>query len=418
MAYTLIENGLLIDGRGGAPVSNGAVLIKDNRIHAVGLRSEMALPASGATRIDAQGGAILPGLIDTHVHFTFEGFNLQQEMAKPFSLRFFETIGRMRRTLDAGITTVRDAGGADLGVKRAVEQGLVAGPRMQISITVLTTTGGHGDGWLPSGMEMSLFGGHPGAPTGRCDGVEEVRKKVREVLRAGADVLKVCSTGGVLSPTDHPEFTQFTPAELGVIVQEGRYRRGVKVMAHAQGTEGIKNAVLAGIHSIEHGIYLNEEVIALMKERGTFLVPTLLAPLAVLEVAEGSGNMPEWGIRKAREVVEIHSASIAAAHQAGVKIAMGTDAGVMPHGTNLRELGLMCSIGMTPMEAIVATTRVAAACLGWDNQIGTLEAGKLADVIVTRTNPLQDIRSLEDRHNIRVVIKDGQVVKPENNEAL
>lgn len=411
MSYTLIENGLLIDGRGGAPVSSGAVLIKENRIQAVGRKSDMALPAHDLQRIDALGGAILPGLIDTHVHFTFDGFNLQQQLAKPFSLRFFEMIGRMRRTLDAGITAVRDAGGTDLGVKQAVEQGIVAGPRMQISITVLTITGGHGDGWLPSGIEMSLFSAYPGAPAGRCDGVEEVRKKVREVLRAGADVIKVCATGGVLSPTDHPEFTQFTPEELAAMVQEAGYRRGAKVMAHAQGTEGIKNAVLAGIHSIEHGIYLTDEVIALMKERGTFLVPTLLAPLAVLEAAEGSGSMPEWGIRKAREVVEIHSASIAAAHQAGVKIAMGTDAGVMPHGTNLRELGLMCGIGMTPMEAIVATTRVAAECLGWQEQIGTLEAGKLADVIVTRTNPLQDIRSLEDAHNIRVVIKDGQVVK-------
>lgn len=411
MSYILIENGLLIDGLGGVPVSSGAVLIKDNRIQAVGHRSEMSLPARDLTRIDAQGGAILPGLIDTHVHFTFEGFNLQQQLAKPFSLRFFEMVGRMRRTLDAGITTVRDAGGADLGVKRAVEQGIVVGPRMQISITVLTTTGGHGDSWLPSGLELGLFNGYPGVPHGRCDGVEEVRKKVREVLRAGADVIKVCSTGGVLSPTDHPEFTQFSPEELAVMVQEGHYRRGVKVMAHAQGTEGIKNAVLAGIHSIEHGIYLNDEVIALMKERGTFLVPTLLAPLAVLEAGESGGNMPEWGIRKAREVIEIHSASIAAAYQAGVKIAMGTDAGVMPHGTNLRELGLMCGIGMNPMEAIVATTKVAAECLGWQEQIGTLEAGKLADVIVTRTNPLHDIRSLEDARNIRVVIKDGQIVK-------
>ena len=171
------------------------------------------------------------------------------------------------------------------------------------------------------------------------------------------------------------------------------------------------NAVRAGIHSIEHGIYLNDEVITLMKEHGTFLVPTLLAPLAVLEAAEGSGNMPEWGIRKAREVIEIHSASIAAAYQAGVKIAMGTDAGVMAHGTNLRELGLMCGIGMSPMEAIVATTKTAAECLGWQDQIGTLQAGKLADVIITRANPLENIRSLEDANNIRVVIKDGKVVK-------
>ena len=187
---------------------------------------------------------------------------------------------------------------------------------------------------MQSGNEFDLFPAYPGFPDGRADGVEEVRKKVREVLRAGAEIVKICSTGGVLSPTDHPEFTQYSPEELDVIVREAAYRRGVKVMAHAQGLEGIKNAVRAGIHSIEHGIYLDEEAIELMLEHGTFLVPTLLAPLAVLEEGE-KGGMPEYGIRKAHEVMEVHSESIARAYRAGVKIAMGTDAGVMAHGTNL-----------------------------------------------------------------------------------
>lgn len=234
---------------------------------------------------------------------------------------------------------------------------------------------------------------------------------MREVLRAGADVIKVCSTGGVLSPTDHPEFTQFTEEELRVMVQEGAYRRGIKVMAHAQGAEGIKNAVRAGIHSIEHGIYLDDEAIDLMLAHGTFLVPTLLAPLSVLEQAETTGKMPEYGVRKARETIEIHSESIAKAHQAGVTIAMGTDAGVMPHGTNLRELGLMVNVGLSPMEAIVATTKVAAECLGWQDLIGTLERGKLADVIITATDPLADIRSLEKTENIVLVMQEGKVVK-------
>jgi imidazolonepropionase-like amidohydrolase len=234
---------------------------------------------------------------------------------------------------------------------------------------------------------------------------------VREVLRAGAEVVKVHATGGVLSPTDHPDFTQFTPEELGIMVQEAAYRGGKKVMAHAQGAEGIKNAVRAGIHSIEHGIYLDDEAIALMLERGTYLVPTLAAPLGVLEAAERTGAMPEWGIRKAREVVDIHRASIARAYKAGVKIAMGTDAAVVPHGTNLRELGLMCGIGMTPMEAIVATTRVAAACLGWEEQVGTVEAGKLADLVISKVDPIADVRALEDPANIVLVMKDGGVVK-------
>ncbi|MBK8905724.1 MAG: amidohydrolase family protein [Anaerolineaceae bacterium] len=411
MTYSLIHNGTVIDGNGRSPLKNGAVLIRDNKIEQVGRKNDIRLPNNDITLIDAQGGHILPGLIDTHIHFIFDGINFMEGLNTPYSLNYYKAIEPMRRTLDAGITAVRDAGGADLGMKQAVEQGLIAGPRMQISITVLSITGGHGDSWLPSGADMELFPATPGRPSGLCDGVEAVRKKVREVLRAGADIIKVCSTGGVLSPTDHPEFTQFSPEELEVMVQEAAYRRGVKVMAHAQGAEGIKNAVRAGIHSIEHGIFVDDEAIELMLERGTFLVPTLLAPLAVLEQAEASGNMPEWGVRKSREVIEIHSENIGKAFKAGVNIAMGTDAGVMKHGTNLRELGLMCNVGLSPMDSIVATTKTAAQCLGWDDRLGTLEAGKLADVIVSQTDPLADIRSLENVDNIRLVVKDGRIVK-------
>ncbi|MCB9450635.1 MAG: amidohydrolase family protein [Anaerolineaceae bacterium] len=412
MTSLWIYNGTLIDGTGRPPVKNAVVLVENNRIRAVGAADSISYPGGDITDVDARGGFILPGMIDTHIHAMFEIGDMRQAITRPFSLNFYRAIPFLRRTIEAGITTVRDAGGADLGVKQALEEGLILGPRMQISITVLGITGGHADGWMPSGAAYNLFPDYPGNPNGICDGVEEVRKKVREVLRAGAEVIKICSTGGVLSPTDHPEYTQFSPEELAVIVQEARYRRNTKVMAHAQGAEGVKNAVRAGIHSIEHGIYLDEEAIDLMLEHGTFLVPTLLAPLSVLEQAEANpGSMPEYGIRKAREVIEIHRDSIANAHRSGVKIAMGTDAGVMPHGTNLRELGLMCDIGMSPMEAIVATTQTAATVLGWQDNIGTLEAGKLADVIVTRTDPLADIRSLEMPDNIPVVIKDGRIVK-------
>jgi len=223
-------------------------------------------------------------------------------------------------------------------------------------------------------------------------------------------VIKICATGGVMSPTDHPDFTQFSPEELEVIVREAAYRGGIKVMAHAQGSEGVKNAVRAGIHSIEHGVYLDEEAVELMLERGTFLVPTIIAPVAILEKGE-EGGMPDHAVRKAREVVAVQSDSISRAYKAGVRIAMGTDAGVLQHGQNLRELGLMVGIGMTPMEAIVATTRTAAECLGWQDRIGTLEAGKLADVVITKTDPLRDIRSLENPDNIVLVMKDGQIVK-------
>jgi imidazolonepropionase-like amidohydrolase len=406
----LIRNGTLIDGTGGAPVPDAGVLIADNLIRAIGPLSGLSLPDSAIREIDAGGGFILPGFIDSHVHLTLEGFNIARDMATPFSMRFYKSVQYMRRTLEAGVTSVRDAGGADAGMKQAVEEGVVSGPRMQISITPLTITGGHGDSWMLSGDEFHDFPAHPGVPEGRCDGLDGVRLKVREVLRAGADVVKICATGGVISPTDHPSFTQFSPEELDVIVREAACRARTRVMAHAQGTEGIKNAVRAGIQSIEHGIYLDDEAIELMLERGTFLVPTLVALVAILETGERTG-MPDYAIRKAREVIGSHRDSINRAHKAGVRISMGTDAGVMPHGTNLRELGLMVGIGMTPMEAIVATTKTAAECLGWEDRVGTLEAGKLADVVITREDPLQDVRSLEKTDNILVVMKGGEVVK-------
>ncbi|MBE7434005.1 MAG: amidohydrolase family protein [Anaerolineales bacterium] len=410
MSSILIRNGTLIDGTGKAPLADAAVLVKDNLILDVGQGRNIRQPDTEVTEIDAGGGYILPGMIDTHVHVMLEGVNIARDMVTPFSMRFYNSVNYLKNTIDAGITSVRDAGGADAGVKQAVESGVIVGPRLQISISVLTITGGHGDGWMRSGMEYDLFMPYPGFPSCRVDGVEDCRRKVREVLRAGADVIKICSTGGVLSPTDHPEFVQFSPEELEVIVREASYRRGVKVMSHAQGAEGVKNAIRAGIHSIEHGIYLDDEAIELMLKHRTFLVPTLLAPIAVLEAGE-KGGMPEYGVRKAREVVEIHSESISRAHKAGVRIAMGTDAGVMPHGTNLRELGLMVNVGMSPMETIVATTKKAAECLGWEDKVGTIETGKLADIILVKTNPIQDIRSLEKVDNISLVMKDGRIVK-------
>jgi imidazolonepropionase-like amidohydrolase len=216
MTCTLICNGTLIDGTGAAPVRDGAVLVRDDRIEAVGPLGSLKRPAGDFVEIDARGGTILPGLIDAHVHVTAQIEGMLQHAVTPFSLNFYLALGYLRRTLDAGITSVRDAGGADLGLKRALELGLVEGPRLQISVVPLSITGGHLDFWLPSGQTLALFAPHPGRPDGICDGVDGVRRKVREVLRAGADVIKVCSTGGVLSPTDHPEFTQFSPEELEV----------------------------------------------------------------------------------------------------------------------------------------------------------------------------------------------------------
>lgn len=410
MSRTIVRNGTLIDGNGGDPVVNAAVLIDDGVIAAVGPAAAISVDGD-VEEIDARGGTILPGLIDAHVHLMFEAGDPMAAMQTPFSYNFYQAMQYMARTLECGITTVRDAGGTDAGVKKAVEDGLVPGPRMQISVNALSTTGGHGDGWHPSGAVLPLMVEYPGNPDGIADGVEGVRKKVREILRAGAEVIKVCSTGGVMSATDHPEFTQYSIDELKVMVEEAHFRRGLRVMAHAQGAEGIKNAIRAGIHSIEHGMFIDDEVIELMLEAGTFLVPTLVAPVGVIEQAEETGRMPEYALKKAKETIAAHRESIARAYRAGVKIAMGTDAGVVPHGTNLRELGLMADLGMSPMEVLVATTRTAAECLGWEDRVGTLEAGKLGDVVVTSVDPLTDIHALADVENIAVVIKGGTVVK-------
>ncbi|TVR19360.1 MAG: amidohydrolase family protein [Anaerolineaceae bacterium] len=410
MQKTYIHNGTVIDGNGGAPIKDGAVLIEGNQIIAVGAAVDTPAP-DDAERIDAGGGAILPGLIDTHVHMLLEYTSPYHMMQKPFSLRFYESVNYMRRTLEAGITTARDAGGADVGLKVAQRDGVIVGPRLLIATAGLSITGGHSDGWMPSGLDYPFFPTYPGMPDSIVDGVDAVRQRVREVLRAGADVIKIMATGGVLSPNDHPDFIGFSQSELEAIVEEGRNRGGVKVMAHAQGLEGIKMAVRAGIHSIEHGIYLDDESCDLMIEHGAFLVPTLIAPVAVVETAKASGSIPEYSLRKALDSIEAHKQSISLAVKRGVQIAMGTDAGVMAHGTNLRELGLMMACGMSAMDVIVASTRTAAECIERADTLGTLEAGKLADIIITRTDPLADITTLEDTDNITVVMQDGIVYK-------
>ena len=372
----------------------------------------MGPPPGADHEIDAGGQTILPGFVDAHVHIMFELGSFMQRLNDPFSLRFYRAAQYMRQTLDAGVTTVRDCGGADLGIKRAIELGLVAGPRLQICVTVLGITGGHSDGWLPSGIDIGLFDGYPGNPSGICDGVEEVRKKVREVLRAGAEIIKICSTGGVFSPTDHPEFTQFSPEELRVIVQEAAYRRGVKVMSHAQGLDGVRNAVEAGIHSIEHGIYLDDAVMELMIERGTYVVPTLLAPIGVLG-SGGSGARRCTGIRRPQS---------ARSHRSTPREHRARPRGRRAHrdGHRLRRNAARHEFARAAPalrrrlhadEAIVASTRIAAECLGWEADIGTLAVGKLADVVICQGDPLADITTLEDTTNIALVMQGGRVLK-------
>jgi imidazolonepropionase-like amidohydrolase len=253
-------------------------------------------------------------------------------------------------------------------------------------------------------------------PNTVVDGVEGVRRAAREVLRAGADQIKVHTSGGVMSPNDEPGATGFSPEEIAAIVYEAR-ATGKTVMAHAQANQGIKNAVLGGIHSIEHGIYLDDEVVAEMKRRGTFFVPTLVAPLWVVRRAEKDpASVPPYALRKAREVLADHQASFRLAVESGVKIAMGTDTGVGPHGSNAEELERMVEGGMTPMQAIVATTRTAAECARIAHLTGTLEVGKRADVLGVDGDPLANIAVLQDKSRLALIMRDGAVFK--NNAVL
>nr|WP_281371825.1 amidohydrolase family protein [Petropleomorpha daqingensis] len=360
----------------------------------------------GDEAVDCSGATVFPGFFDCHVHVMMSGVDVLRQLQTPFSYPFYEAVHNLRRTLVQGITHVRDAGGADLGVAEAVRNGLIAGPRMQISLSMISQTGGHGDGWHVCGAELPHLQPHPGRPRTIVDGPDEMRRKVRELLRAGADVIKVATSGGVLSARDDPQHPHFRPAELDVLVEEAE-AAGVAVMAHAQSTEGIKAAVRAGIRSIEHGIFLDDEAIDLMLERGTWLVPTLSAPRAVLEAVAGGASLPEAMLAKAVAVQKVHDASVARAAEAGVKIAMGTDTGVGPHGTNLGELPLMASLGMSPEQVWRATTLEAARLLTVDNGLGSLEPGKVADLVVL-DGDAGDLTELAGR--VREVYRDGELV--------
>jgi imidazolonepropionase-like amidohydrolase len=279
---------------------------------------------------------------------------------------------------------------------------------MQISITILSQTGGHGDGWQVCGAHMPGFlrVTHPGKPDNIVDGPDEMRKKVRELVRAGADVIKVCTSGGVLSPRDDPRHGHFRNDELDVLVAEAS-AAGKWVMAHAQATDGIKSAVRAGIRSIEHGIYLDDEAIEMMIARGTYLVPTLVAPMGVLEAVDRGIAVPAYAIEKTKLVIDVHRDSIRRAIAAGVKIAMGTDSGVTPHGNNLRELEQMVACGMTPLQALVASSSTAAELMGLRDDRGTIEVGKRADLVVA-TGDGTGVRGLRER--ITHVFQGGQKV--------
>jgi imidazolonepropionase-like amidohydrolase len=397
MTRTLFTGGLVFDG---TTFARGDVVIEHGRVIDVGTGLD------GDHAVDCTGATLLPGLIDCHVHVMVSGFDILRSIQQPFSYQFYEAARNLEATLACGITTVRDAGGADLGVQRALEHGLLRGPRMQISVGIISQTGGHGDDWMPCGADVPWMVPHPGRPSGIADGREEMRKVARQMLRAGANVLKVCTTGGVLSAADDPRHSQFSFEEVQVLVQEAAAQHK-PVMAHAQGAQGIKTAVRAGVRSIEHGIYLDDEGIDLMLEHGTWLVPTLAAPRAVKKAADSGAAVPEAMVEKTMAVMKVHTAAISRAVDAGVPIAMGTDSGVGPHGMNLDELPLMAECGMSAEQVLTATTHGAARLLGVHDEVGRLAPGMRADVVVVSG----DAHELDDlRTRVREVWMDGQCV--------
>jgi imidazolonepropionase-like amidohydrolase len=403
---TAVRCGTLIDGTGTDPVRGATLVIDDQTIVAID-------PSGGVPRdadvLDAGHLTVMPGLIDCHVHFASSTWSIQERLLMPFSLTMAHALNHARITLEAGFTSVRDAAGTPRGVKTAIDQGMFPGPRMRIAVSALSQTGGHGDSVMPNGANIRL--GNAELPTSVIDGIDAVRRVTREVLRAGADQIKVHTSGGVMSPNDEPGATGFAPDEIAAIVYEAS-AAGKTVMAHAQANQGIRNAVLGGIRSIEHGIYLDEEIVEEMKRRGTFLVPTLVAPLWVVRRAERDpASIPPYALRKSKEVMVDHQASFRLAVERGVKIAMGTDSGVGPHGTNAEELERMVEGGMTPMQAIVASTLTAAECMRLERLTGSLAVGKRADVLAIDGDPLSDIRVVQDKQRLALIMRDGQAFK-------
>src|SRR3989449_2752739 len=399
----------LIDGTGAAAITNAIVIVTDNKITAVGDASSVRVP-SGAKVIDLGNVTLLPGFIDAHTHLI--GRVLGDPESDMSVVRDYESFGAIlgvlhaRDTLMAGFTSVRNVGASgrfdDMALRKAINEGWAIGPRMETAGHAIGITGGHCDenGFRPGVAEQTPL-------DGVADGPEQIRLAVRQQIKYGADVIKTCATGGVLSEGDAVGATQYSFEELKALVDEAN-KLDRKVAAHAHGAEGIKLAVRAGVSSIEHGSFLDEEGARMMVQRGTFLVPTLMA-------AEGVERAAKTGVLKGLRAEKALAAAAAARHATkiaiakGVQIALGTDAGVIPHGTNAREFFLMVDWGgMTNMQAIQAGTLNGAKLLGWDKNLGSLTTGKWADIVAISGDPLKDIHAME---KVLFVMKNGVVYK-------
>jgi imidazolonepropionase-like amidohydrolase len=398
----VVRAGKFLDVKSGKILTDQAIVIEGDKITSVGPASSVP---SGVTVVNLPNATVMPGLIDAHTHLTFDQGSVGYT-GLGISVPREALIGarNARLTLNAGFTTVRNVGArgfSDVALRDAINAGDLPGPRMLVSGPALGITGGHcDDNLLP--FEYHQTG------EGVADGVEAVQHKVREVIKYGADVIKICATGGVMSKGDDPNTSQFTMEEMKAIVAEA-HRLGRKVAAHAHGAQGVTWASEAGVDSIEHGHLMDDNSIATLKKNGTYLVPTLYLMDWNRENASKT-NIPDYVRRKMDMVISVGQANVKKAMASGVKIALGTDAAVYPHGLNGHELGVYVRLGMTPLQAIQSATLNGADLLGWSDKIGSLEPGKFADLIAVDGDPLKDVTTVE---HVKFVMKGGDVVKNE-----
>jgi len=400
-AALVLRGGLIFDGTGSEPF-RGDVVVRDGTIEAVGQpRRE---PPEAALVIDTSGAFVMPGLIDCHAHPAFGDASgtLDADVERSSSYVTLQALAGLRATLDAGVTTVRDAAGADAGLRRALEDGLISGPRLQVSLLQLSPSAGPYDARTPSGLDTWVH--RPGLPSPVADGPEGVRMKVREFVQAGADVIKIFASGHFAMPRDGAKRTMFTHDELAAIVDEAA-RQGVRVMAHAHGDVPAAAAARAGVASIEHGFFVGPGALDAMQAAGTVFVPTLLASAGTAEHATEDAEH-----EAAAALVEAHRGAVREAHRRGIPIAMGTDCPVTPHGRNAEELELLVASGLTPSEALAAGTSVAARLLGLEGEIGRVAVGLRADLLVVAGDP-GDVSGFRGR--LRQVVQRGVRVGPE-----
>ena len=400
---TIIRAGKMLDVKSGKLADNQEIVIERDRIVSIGADGTAKAGPEDKV-IELPNATILPGLIDAHTHITENPRFGYESLGVSVPRQALTGAHNAKITLDAGFTTIRNVGAdgySDVALRDAINAGDVPGPRMLVSGPPLGITGGHCDD------NLLAYEYHHSAE-GVADGVEQVQHKVRETIKYGADLIKICATGGVLSKGDDPNASQYTLEEMKAIVADA-HRLGRKVAAHAHGAQGVIWASEAGVDSVEHGHLMNDAAIATLKKNGTYLVPTVYLMDWHREHA-AEVNMPAMYKSKMELVSQLGKANIRKAIQAGVKIGLGTDAAVYPHGMNAHELAVYVELGMTPLQAIQSATINDADLLGWSDNVGTIEAGKWADVIAVDGNPLQDVTTLQ---HVKFVMKGGEVVKNE-----